>query len=198
MWFPLEWQGIGGLDAKSYTCGYCENRVLSKEGYWATDVRWEPSFDDNDPPVIASIYICHACNRPTFIFEGLQVPGGLYGNSVDSLPEDVANLYEEARRCMGVSAFTAVAMTCRKLLMNVAVSLGAEENQSYAKFVNYLAERGYIPADEHDWVDWIRTRGNVANHEIEHISDADAGKLLFFVEILLKLAFELPGQAAAG
>jgi hypothetical protein len=87
----------------------------------------------------------------------------------------VSELYDEARACMSVRAYTSVALACRKLLMNTAVTKGAKENQSFTTYVDYLFNKGFI-----------------ATHEIPQIIEADASELIAMTETLLRLVYELP------
>lgn len=59
---------------------------------------------------------------------------------------------------MSVSAYTAVSLLCRKLLMHVAVDKGAEENLQFVKYVDYLQEKNWVSPAYKDWVDLIRTK----------------------------------------
>jgi hypothetical protein len=104
----------------------------------------------------------------------------------------VSELYDEARACMSVRAYTSVALACRKLLMNTAVTKGAKENQSFTTYVDYLFNKGFIPPDAQPWVDHIRSTGNDATHEIPQIIEADASELIAMTETLLRLVYELP------
>jgi len=121
---------------------------------------------------------------------------------VASLPKDVEALYNEARSSVTVNAFTAAVLTCRKLLMHLAVAKGAPAGQSFLAYVEYLAQQGYVPPDGKGWVDFIRTKANEANHEIIIMSAQDAKDLITFSEMLLKFVYEFPakvlppGQAA--
>ncbi len=45
---------------------------------------------------------------------------------------------------MKVNAFTGSVTCCRKLLMHIAVSEGAEVNKSFAYYVRYPADKGHI------------------------------------------------------
>lgn len=76
--------------------------------------------------------------------------------------------------------------------MHVAVAKGAEEGKDFVYYVEYLAMKNYIPPDARGWVDYIRTRGNEANHEIVIMGDEEATDLLVFTEMLLKLVYEFP------
>ena len=62
------------------------------------------------------------------------------------------------------------------------------------EYVEYLSQKGYIPSDGKGWVDYIRTKGNEANHEIKIMSSADAADLITFSEMLLKLVYEFPAK----
>lgn len=167
------------LRTAHYVCGYCGSQVASRDGYrYGTGMQ--------------AIYIC-PCEKPTHIdVSGCQYPGAPFGERVDHLPEDVENLYDEARSCMQVSAYTCAVMACRKLLMNVAVGKGAEEGRDYVYYVNYLDEERHITRDARGSVDHIRKMGNSANHEIAPKSREDAERLITFVSMLLKLVFEFP------
>jgi hypothetical protein len=76
--------------------------------------------------------------------------------------------------------------------MHIAVDAGAPENQSFLDYVNALAAKGFIPPQGKDWVDYIRTRGNEANHEILLMGQDDSKALVSFVEMLLRFIYELP------
>lgn len=86
-------------------------------------------------------------------------------------------------------------MICRKLLMNIAVSKGAEENQNFQYYVDYLDSNNYTPNGTKDWVDVIRTQGNEATHEIAIYTREQAEEILSFTEMLLRLIYEFPNKA---
>jgi hypothetical protein len=126
---------------------------------------------------------------------GIQIPSPKFGNPVGGIPDNlVAMLYDEARSCMGVGAFTASILCCRKLLMNVAVSIGAKEGLSFISYVKFLSDGGYVPPGSDVWLDHIRDKGNEANHKIEISNKVDAEELLNFTEMLLRFVFELPAK----
>ena len=121
-----------------------------------------------------------------------QTPGFPYGNTVNSIPSDVETLYNEARNCTSCSAYTASVLCCRKLLMNIAVSKGAEEGLNFIEYIEYLSDKNFIPPNGKDWVDHIRTKGNEATHEIAIMKKEDAEELITFIEMLLKFIYEFP------
>jgi hypothetical protein len=66
-------------------------------------------------------------------------------------------------------------MACRKILMHIAVNRGAPaEDTSFKQYVEYLDGHGYVPPDGKAWVDYIKDRGNEANHEIKAFEREDA------------------------
>lgn len=77
--------------------------------------------------------------------------------------------------------------------MHIAVSKGAEENQNFKYYVDFLAKE-YTPPEGKEWVNHIREKGNEANHEITLMSKEDAEELLSFLEMLLKFIFEWSGR----
>jgi len=149
------WQNAGGIDAVAYECGYCSSAVGSGLG-WNTD---------GGTP--ARIRVCPNCNGPTFFStDSKQWPGAKVGKSVSSLPEDVGFVFEEARESVAGNAFTGAVMLCRKILMHVAVEKGAKPNRSFQKYVEWLVKEHYVPKGADAWLDYVRKRGNDANHEI--------------------------------
>ena len=83
-------------------------------------------------------------------------------------------------------------MLCRKLLMHTAVEKGANEGQSFQQYVKWLVDERYAPRGAEDWLDYIRGRGNEANHEIVVMGKKDAEGVLRFTEALLRGVYELP------
>src|SRR3989344_5065091 len=181
-----DWYNIITQASKSYTCGYCGNPIASEKGYFAINQFGQKIY----------IYVCHNCAKPTF-FDDLdkQTPGYIYGEVVRHIDDaKIKDLYEEARKCFSTSSFTAVVLCCRKILMHIAVAKGASENQSFISYVEYLSTKNYIPPDAKDWVDYIREKGNEANHEITIMAEEEAKNLLSFIQMLLKIIYEFPAN----
>jgi len=186
----ITWENIKTVNSKSFNCGYCGNSVSSDKAFTGnkSDGRMLfPSF----------IYICHHCSYPTFFDDiGQQTPQKTFGENVLNINDsNIQALYEEARGCYSACAFTASTMVCRKLLMNLAVSKGAKENQSFQNYVDYLDTNNFIPNGTKDWIDVIRTQGNEATHEIALSTQDQAEEILSFTEMLLKLIYEFPNRA---
>ena len=181
----MTWESVRTIPSRSYICGHCHNPLASNNGFrrqipgggW-----WY-------------IYICHYCNCPTFFdLKNNQIPGSPYGNKVDHVPTEVDSLYNEARDCTSVNAYTASVLCCRKLLMNIGVSIGADEGLNFTQYVRYLSDKGFVPPDGKEWVDHIRKKGNEATHEIAIMEREDAQELITFLEMLLKFIYEFPAS----
>jgi hypothetical protein len=76
--------------------------------------------------------------------------------------------------------------------MHVAVVEGAAEDKNFLYYVEYLASSGFVPPKGKMWVDYIRRRGNEANHEILLMGAEDSRALITFVEMLLRFIYEFP------
>ncbi len=186
MKFNIQWSNISTIAPKNYVCGYCGSDIASEKGFLTQSSGTNRGF----------IYVCHTCTCPSFFdSQGNQTPGSIYGESVTDIDDElVEKMYEEARNCMKVSAYTAAVLCCRKLLMHIAVSKGADEGKSFVYYVEYLSDNNYVPPGAKDWVDHIRAKGNEANHEIVIMKDEDAKDLISFCEMLLKLIYEFPAN----
>lgn len=186
----LDWQNLAsGVTPRSYVCGYCGDKVGPDKAYFAA----------YETPGVGRvqvfIYICSACRQPTYFDpDDRQWPGVAFGAPVQALPSDVEALYNEARRCMSVSAYNTAVMACRKLLMHIAYERGAREMTNFKQYVDWLVENHYVPPGGHGWADQIRDKGNEANHEISLIDQHTAEQVLSFTEFLLKFVYELPAR----
>jgi len=175
----FEWYRPKDLTSKTFRCGHCGQGVASSKGYFSE-------------PAGLLIYICPHCKLPSFFDNKTQIPGVAPGNNVDHLPEAIEALYKEARICISVGAHTSSVLSCRKLLMNIAVEKRAKTGESFLYYVEYLAENGFVPPNGKGWVDHIRKKGNEATHEIALMEKEDAEDLIVFAEMLLKFIFEFP------
>jgi Domain of unknown function (DUF4145) len=178
-----KWHGEIVLAPRRYDCGYCNSVVGPDKGIFSQEGHSPQTY----------IYFCSHYGQPTY-FDGnsRQFPGAKFGKDVKHLPKEIEQLYGEARAATSALAYTPAVLACRKILMNVAVSLGAKEGDPFVSYVQFLADKGYIPPNGKHWVDHIRTKSNEANHEITLMSKDEAEKLITFVEMMLKFIFELP------
>ncbi|MGX9816640.1 DUF4145 domain-containing protein [Leuconostoc mesenteroides] len=173
----------------TYKCGYCGSKITSDEGMYLGELS---SYGQNKNSLPQGVFICTNCKLPSFIYNGIQVPGINFGNSVNNIPDNVNSVYEEARKSFSVGAYTGVILLCRKLLMHVGVNFGAEENKNFVYYVNYLKDNHYVSQNSGEWIDSIRKFGNVATHQIVVNTKEDAEKMIKFCEMLLKMNYEYP------
>ncbi len=185
----FHWRQASEIGARTYVCGHCGSSLSSNDGYT------KAANADGSGGNIGFIYICHHCNKPTY-FEGIvQIPGSRHGDDVEGITDcGVESLYKEARDAYSQNAYTASVLSCRKLLMHVAISKGAKVGLKFIEYVEYLSNENYIPRDAKAWVDQIRSTGNEANHEIVIMTEQQAKDLLSFVSMLLKLVYEFPSK----
>jgi len=185
-----KWNNVTTTNPQPYKCGYCQKLISSEKCFFADH------FGGEAYPWKYTIFIFPHCDKPTFIQEEFTTkskffyPSPTYGDKVDHIPKDVEQIYNEARRCMKSNAHTASVLCCRKLLMHLAVEEGAKENLKFFQYVNYLADKGYVPPNGKEWVEYIKDKGNEANHEIVMMSQKEAEKLIDFLEMLLKFIYE--------
>ena len=186
----MNWDKAMGLPPKSYKCGHCGESLSSAQGYLSKGSRKGQNVTDG------YIYVCHSCRKPTFfdVYEGTQTPGPIIGNPVKHIPDaEVEQLFNEAKSCYSISAYTSSVMCCRKLLMNISVAEGAKAGKGFADYVNYLNDNNYIPPNGKKWVDSIRKLGNEANHKIQFKTNEEAERIMVFTEMLLRFIYEMPG-----
>ena len=184
-----EWNHIQEIATRQWRCGYCDRDVASDRGWYAS--RFEVGGYDRPTGFVA---LCPRCDMPSVMGpEGPQtIPPSAFGEAIDHLPDDVATLYEEARRAISAGEPNCAALACRKVLMHVGVEKGAPEGGSFVSYVDHLANNGYVPPDARDWIDEIREHGNDANHEIDLITSEEAEVVVDFTAMLLRVIYEYP------
>lgn len=184
------WNDADKMDPRKYQCAHCDAVVGPDTGYFCSDINMMGM-------PLAYIYICSNCNRPThFENNGVQIPSPRYGKKVEHLPKEIKKVYIEIRDCMSHQLYTAGVLLARKLLMNIAVDSGAEEGKNFVTYVDFLDNEGVIPKDGKDWVDAIRQAGNIATHKIPSIDKELAERIVKFLEFLLRIKYEMPGELA--
>jgi len=172
------------VEPRTYVCNYCTDKVGPKEGYAM-----------NIPGCF--ILICSNCNRPTF-FEGeRQSPAPPYGADVLHAPEKITKLYDEARNCMQVEAYTCAALALRSLIAHVATERGADPKLPFQACVKFLVSSGHAPANSESWITNIKDLGTEATHDLAIIAADQAKEALDFTEALLKFIYEYPGRQSS-
>jgi len=161
-----------------FTCGVCGTPVNGAVIARAGDMR--------------VLWIrCVKCQSGAVVNGSVQSPSPERGENVDGLPAEIGAVYGEARRCLGVAAYSAVDLLCRKLLMHVAMDKGAASGLTFAHYLDHLQKTGYITPPLMPWVDHIRKRGNLATHELPVPSEAEAEDTLAFTAQMLRLVYEM-------
>lgn len=187
-----EWLNLVTVHSREFTCGHCGRNISSEKAYVTR-------ISQNNPASRGKIYICHYCNKPTYITDdAVQVPGARLGGNIGHLPNDIDNLYKEIQNATAAGSYTAAVLAARKLLMHVAVASGAEAGKQFSHYVTYLVDNGYTPPNSKAWVDEIRQIGNEANHEIVIMDEPKAKSIIKLIEMLLKFNYEFPAEASAG
>lgn len=183
----ISWGNIGYQKSKELICGFCNAHIQSEQGYNGT---YNPTGKS------VHLYYCHKCGRFNYFDEkGEQSPAPMTGDEVLNITDEtVKDLYAEARRCCTTNSYTASVLCSRKLLMNIAVSKGANEGLSFAEYVKYLSEKGYVPPGGEEWVNHIGKKGDEPAHEIITMKKEDAEELIVFLEMLLKFIYEFPNR----
>jgi hypothetical protein len=170
-----------------WSCGYCG-------AFTGTNQGWQGS-DADAGHKMSYIRLCANCGGPTYFYaqSDVYVPAAKPGRSVTRVPADTDQLYNEARLALQVGACTASVMACRKVLSHIATDHGAPAGETFLAYVEYLAKGGFVPPNGKGWVDYIRKRGNDANHQIALMTKEDAEAVLSLTEHLLRNVYELPG-----
>lgn len=182
------WNGLEALTTARFSCGHCGNRVSSDRGYFAFT-------GGSHSNKTATAYLCHDCNRLTLLDEAIkQIPAPMLGRSIKKLPDDIESLYAEMRRASADGAYSLVVMGGRKLLMHIAVSLGAEEGKKFVQYVSYLESNHYTPPKSSTWVKEIKDMGNESNHELVISTKEDADKIIKFLDLLMTFNYEFADE----
>jgi hypothetical protein len=169
----------------TFVCGHCNTKVT---GAVVSLFTWK----DNPGNTYNNKWLlCPSCTRPSAKFRNRYFPGTSFGPSLEGLPKDVDDAYEEARRCMEVNAYTAAELICRKILMHIGVEKGAKEGDPFAHYLSYLESAGYVTPPMKGWVDIIRQNGNKSTHKLEAAEEKRAKSTVMFTAELLRLTYEM-------
>lgn len=171
-----------------FVCGHCDREV---SGAVVAAYYWHPDFD-------VKWLWCPGCSDGSVLaIDGEVYPGRALGPPIEGLPQGgAAEAYAEARRTMSVNAFTACELLCRNILMHVAVEKGAEEGQTFAQYIDYLASAGYVTPPMTSWVKLIKDHGNKSAHTIDPPDRTRAESTLMFTAELLRLTYEMEFMAS--
>jgi hypothetical protein len=187
----IKWGDSKTITSKSFICGFCNNIIASDQGY----IGWEYLRAANQYKETEYIYICNHCKKPTYFnYKNEQLPSSKYGKSFFDLPDKVNHIYEEAKNCFAVNAYTATIMLCRRLISDICIDLGAKAGLNFEEYVNYLDNQNYIPTGSKEWVDIIRKLGNKVTHKEYIGTNNDAKQCIIFSEMIITLNYEFKAK----
>lgn len=185
-------------NAQPCHCGHCQNcigldvffEIYHKETLMTTAGRHEKNIID--------YYVgqCPICGKPVILDAQTSavLPPVKSFDEVKGLPEDIEKLYNEMRDAYSVQAYTCCVITGRTLLANIAVEQGAEDNKSFAFYVDYLVTN-YLPkSSSKPWVDKVRSLGNDSAHHMVIADKEAATTSMKFLEAILKNVYEFPNS----
>ncbi|MEU0545673.1 DUF4145 domain-containing protein [Nocardia sp. NPDC005978] len=182
----------GEADGRSWAlmeCSYCGGTQALVVGY---------VMDSLMP--MTTWYRCVNCLRGSVVNDGTQSPGIKPLSTPARMPETDTAVWEEARACLAVGAYTAAVMICRKLLMHVAVAhdLPAKNEKgrapTFVAALDHLQEEGIVTRPMRKWIDRVKEVGNEANHELTPTTKEQAMDIASFTHQLLRLAYEIPAM----
>lgn len=178
------WRNPEILTSSSFVCWNCNNNVASDKGYRTPNNNSKKK-----------IYICPHCSAPNvFDVESKAILSPLPGKEIKKLPDSIAEVYKEVRKCIQSNCFTGAVMLMRKIIMNIAVHEGAEKNKSFTEYVNYLCDNGIVHKKSKNKADSVKKLGNNANHEIENRTREEAENCFEFIELLLMANYEFADE----
>ncbi|GEM_PF-2070121 len=178
------WVNTELLISSSFICWNCNNQVASNRGYTT-----------HENGLKKKIYLCPHCHAPNvYDFNEKAILSSLPGKEIKKLPENIKNVYDEVRKCIQSNSFTGAVMLMRKIIMNIAVHEGAEENKKFTEYIDYLYNEGIVPRKSKNKADSVRNLGNSANHEIENRTQEEAKSCFEFVELLLRINYEFADE----
>ena len=140
------WINTMDLTPMSFTCGHCVKVVAAVAGHSTGDTPQR------------YVYVCPNCSRPTYFAEDeTQLPGIAPGVEVEHLPGDVEKLYREARNCVVIGLYTASVLSCRKLLMHIAVAQEVAAGKvSSTTWSTWQKRVTFLQTDEAGWITFGR------------------------------------------
>jgi DNA-directed RNA polymerase subunit RPC12/RpoP len=173
----------------SYICGHCGRDVAGIVVAFASD-------EGADHIIRVRWLQCPSCRQGSVFSKESVFPGSVFGPMIEGLPTEVKQAYDEARRCLSVNAYTAAEGLCRKILMHVAVDKGAVAGQTFASYIDYLEQSGYVTPPMKDWVKLIKNHGNESQHQLKSPEQKRAQGTLLFTAQLLRSVYEMEHLAS--
>lgn len=139
----------------------------------------------------SAVVSCRKCGMIAVVCQGEQYPPPCDWPDDRDVPVHVSSAYEEARECLAARNYTATAMMCRKILMNLGIDQGAETGKKYYEYVDWFAENGYITASIKKWAEFVVDCGNKANHRPDPVGKKRAMAAFMLTTELMRRVYEL-------
>ena len=182
------------LPASAYGAITCSRCRMSGEGAVLATLQGTDVFLDYRerlrPHPWSAVVSCGQCGMVSAVCQGEQYPPDDWADD-RSVPAYVSGTYAEARECLAAGHYTAAAMLCRKLIMNLGVDHGARAGKKYAGYVDWLVEKGYITNSIWERIEFVRDCGNDANHGPNPVGKRRAMAAFMITTELLRRVYEL-------
>lgn len=179
---------------RDYACGACGKATT---GRLLCDVTRET----DGAHVMWCICACEQKEPSIFVEKDgallVQLPVTKDFHSDPTWPKGLTDLYDEAAKCYAAGAFTAASMVCRKLLMSCACHEQAKtsqpkEGESFAYYVDYIANSVLNFPIAKTPIDAIRQIGNDANHHVKFVTKREAERTMKIVHHMLDTIYVFP------
>lgn len=190
--------------ATPYTCGHCGRDVSAALGLECQLAG--RTFKADKTCSVVDVRLCTNClNATTFYRGGVgfqagdawfqeQIPAPLLGQAFDASKLDgndsaiklIVELYDEARRAMGVNAPSCAVLMFRKLLMHIAVEKGAKTREGFSYYCDHLRTKNFVAVPQYPILTRIQKAGNAENHQIRRTTEKDARDLLNLMAHLIE------------
>lgn len=171
-------------DRLAYDCGHCGRSVHAIVLYGRTH------------PGTVTLVQCPSCQQPSVrAASGSLFPYWVPQRDIKHLPPEVAKAWSEASSCALQRAWTASEIMCRKILMHISVDvLGSPAGKNFYFYIDELVNAGYIAPNLRVKVDLIRTRGNLAVHDLRSSTASESEATMEITAFLLRTVYELPNS----
>ncbi len=143
------------------------------------------------------IGVCNYCRRPVLVLGNGEVfyPNQAPSPTDESIPENIRNDLDEAKLCLTVQAWRAVAVMARRTIQTTAIDKGATKSVLHEQIAE-LASMGVITAEIKNWADVVRWVGNDGAHPGKNtVEQQDAEDILHLAEQLLHVVYVTPSVA---
>lgn len=126
---------------------------------------------------------CDICKMKRALRWGYRGVDDMYWENPDE-DDHVGLTYKEARLCISYDLYTATVMICRKLIMSLAVDLGAKKGATYKEYIKYILDTD-LATPIINILEPIRLHGNCSNHHLAPPSEEVAEEIFMLTTAFL-------------